>query len=180
MSGGHLDITADRAPQEIRDKIWNYPYTSGLITTQLSFAQLYGVFEIRARLPKGRGLWPAFWLLPKDLSWPPEIDIMESVGDPSKVYFTLHSSAAKDPGLEVPISPDGFHTFAVSWDARTVAWFVDGREAKRLPTPPDMHKPMYMLANLALGGDWAGSPDASTPFPAKLSIDYIRAYRFAS
>ena len=59
-----------------------------------------------------------------------------------------------------------------------LAWFVDGREVKRQPTPPDMHKPMYMLANVALGGDWAGAPDATTPFPARLRIDYIRAYRF--
>lgn len=179
VSNGVLEIRAEPAPPNARPALHGYRYTSGVITTQPSFAQTYGYFEMRAKLPRGKGVWPAFWLLPADLSWPPEVDIMESVGDPSKYYVTYHSSVAKDGGTEVPISPDAFHTFAVSWDSKDVIWFVDGREVKRLPTPADMHKPMFMVANLALGGDWAGQPDASTPFPAKLSIDYIRAYRFS-
>jgi beta-glucanase (GH16 family) len=125
-------------------------------------------------------VWPAFWLLPADLSWPPEIDVMESVGDPSRVYVTLHSNAVKAEGTEVAVSPGDFHTFSVSWTRDQVVWFVDGREVKRMPTPADMHKPMYMLANVAVGGDWAGQPDGSTPFPARMTIDYIRAYRFSS
>jgi beta-glucanase (GH16 family) len=179
ISGGVLEIRAEPAPLQAKASLGGYGYVSGLITTQPSFAQTYGYFEMRAKLPAGKGVWPAFWLVPKDLSWPPEVDIMESVGDPSKYYVTYHSSAAKDGGTEVPISPDAFHTFAVSWDRQNVIWFVDGREVKRLPTPPDMHKPMYMVANLALGGDWAGAPDGTTPFPATYKIDYIRAYRFA-
>ena len=135
---------------------------------------------MRARLPRGKGVWPAFWLLPADLAWPPEIDVMESVGDPSKVYMTAHSKLAKDGGTEARVTPDAFHTYAVSWDARELVWFIDGREVKRLPTPPDLNKPMYLIANVALGGDWAGLPDATTPFPAHYAIDFIRAYRFAS
>jgi len=179
IAGGVLEIRAEPAPLKAKAALGDYRYVSGLITTQPSFAQTYGYFEMRAKLPAGKGVWPAFWLVPKDLSWPPEIDIMESVGDPSKYYVTYHSSAVKDGGTEVPLAPDAFHTFAVSWDRQNVIWFVDGREVKRLPTPPDMHKPMYMVANLALGGDWAGAPDATTPFPATYKIDYIRAYRFA-
>lgn len=179
LANGVLEIRAEPAPPQAQGALGGYRYVSGVITTQPSFAQTYGYFEMRAKLPRGKGVWPAFWLLPADLSWPPEVDIMESVGDPSKYYVTYHSSAVKDPGTEAQIAPDEFHVFAVSWDAKDVVWFVDGREVKRLPTPPDMHKPMFLVANLALGGDWAGQPDASTPFPARLSIDYIRAYRFA-
>ncbi len=135
---------------------------------------------MRAKLPAGKGIWPAFWLLPTDLSWPPEIDIMESIGDPSKVYVVLHSNATKLEGVELQVTPDAFHVFAVSWTAKEVIWFIDGREVRRTTTPADMHKPMYMLANIAVGGDWAGQPDASTRFPANFAIDYIRAYRFAS
>lgn len=181
VADGQLTITAQPVPPETARQMGGFRYASGLITTQPTFAQTYGYFEIRAKIPRGKGVWPAFWLLPLDLDWPPEIDVMESVGDPAKVYVTAHSKlTAKDPGTAVDVAPDAFHTYAVSWDPKTLIWFVDGREVKRLPTPPDMHKPMYMLANLALGGDWAGAPDASTPFPARYVIDHIRAYRFAS
>ena len=179
LHDGVLDISAATAPPQAQAALQGYRYVSGLITTQPAFAQTYGYFEMRARLPRGKGVWPAFWLLPADFSWPPEIDVMESVGDPSKYYVTVHSIAVKDSGTEATIAPEAFHTFAVSWDPKQLVWYVDGREVKRLPTPPDLNKPMYMLANVALGGDWAGAPDATTPFPATMSIDYIRAYRFA-
>lgn len=181
VAGGMLTITTDRADTALAAQLGGFRYTSGLITTQPSFAQTYGYFEMRAKLPRGKGVWPAFWLLPADLSWPPEIDVMESVGDPTKVYVTAHSKVGpKDGGTEVSVSADAFHTFAVSWDRQQLVWFVDGREVKRLSTPPDLNSPMYMLANVAVGGDWAGAPDASTTFPQRYVIDYIRAYRFAS
>ncbi len=180
LRDGVLEITAARTPAALIPRLGGYAYTSGLITTQPSFSQRYGYFEMRARIPRGKGLWPAFWLLPADLSWPPEIDVMESVGDPSRVYVTAHSNTRKADGIEVRISPDAFHVFAVSWGPEMLVWYVDGREAGRQPTPPDLNKPMYMLANLALGGGWAGAPDATTPLPATYAIDYIRAYRFAS
>jgi beta-glucanase (GH16 family) len=178
VRSGVLEVAARPAPPQLEARLGGYRYISGLITTQPSFAQTYGYFEMRARLPRGKGVWPAFWLLPADLSWPPEIDVMESIGDPSKVYATLHSKVVKAEGAEVRITPDEFHTFSVSWDRDQVIWFIDGREVKREPTPADMHKPMYMLANVALGGGWAGAPDQTTPFPARMQIDYIRAYRF--
>ncbi|HEY8614652.1 glycoside hydrolase family 16 protein [Phenylobacterium sp.] len=176
---GVLEIRADRAPAHAVQHLGGFRYVSGLITTQPSFSQTYGYFEMRARLPRGKGVWPAFWMLPLDLSWPPEIDIMESVGDPSTVYVTAHSNHVKGQGVEVKVDPEAFNTFAVSWDKDQLVWFVNGREVKRQPTPADMHKPMYLLANIALGGSWAGEPDETTPFPARMQIDYIRAYRFA-
>jgi beta-glucanase (GH16 family) len=134
---------------------------------------------MRARIPHGKGLWPAFWLLPADMSWPPEIDVMESIGDARRVYMTTHSAAQPAKGGEASVEPGVFHTFAVSWDAKQVVWYIDGREAKRDPTPPDLHKPMFLLANLAVGGSWPGMPDERTAFPAALEIDAIRAYQFA-
>jgi beta-glucanase (GH16 family) len=175
---GELEITAQPTPMNAGTSIESYPYVSGLISTQPSFSQTYGYFEMRAELPEGKGLWPAFWMLPKDDSWPPELDVVESIGDPSRVYMTAHSRHGRSLGVEARITPHIFHTFAVSWDRQDLIWYIDGGEAGRVPTPEDMHKPMYLLANLAVGGNWPGAPDASTRLPAKLMIDYIRAYRF--
>ncbi len=178
-----LEISADRAPDSIRPSIWNYQYTSGLMTTQPSFSQLYGVFEIRARVPKGKGLWPAFWLLPANRSWPPEIDVFEILGnDPTVLHTNAHSKASgkhtdAPSVIHIPDASADFHTYAVDWEADEIAWYFDGVEVARKPTPADMHTPMYMLANLGVGGYWPGSPDAFTAFPAILAIQWIRAYR---
>ena len=172
---GVLEIAA---PPRATTGIESYPYVSGLISTQPSFSQTYGYFEMRAELPRGKGLWPAFWMLPKDDSWPPEIDVVESIGDPSQVYMTAHSKHGTSFGAEARIAPNVFHTFAVSWDKRDLIWYIDGGEAGRAPTPEDLHKPMYLVVNLAVGGNSPGALDAVTHFPAKLMIDYIRAYRF--
>jgi hypothetical protein len=176
---GILEISARPTPPGLVGRLGGYRYVSGLISSQPSFRQTYGYFEMRAELPAGKGLWPAFWLLPADLSWPPEIDVMESIGDPTKAYMTTHSKLGDGVKGEAGIAR-GFHVFAVSWDAKEVIWYIDGKQAAREPTPGDLHKPMYLLANLAVGGGWPGAPDDSTVFPARLRIDYIRAYRFAS
>jgi beta-glucanase (GH16 family) len=178
VQGGVLEITAEPSPPDIAHRIGGYRYISGLITTQPSFSQTYGYFEMRARLPAGKGLWPAFWLLPADQTWPPEIDVMESIGDPGHIYMTSHSKAGTQ-GVEARIAPSGFHIFAVSWDANQLIFYIDGEERGRVPTPYDMHKAMFILANLAVGGTWPGAPDRSTRFPATYAIDYIRAYKFA-
>jgi beta-glucanase (GH16 family) len=179
VKGGMLELTARPAPPALSRQLGDFRYFSGLISTQPVFAQTYGYFEMRAKLPRGKGLWPAFWMLPQDMSWPPELDVMESIGDPGVYWVTAHSSTGKTPESKHEIAPDAFHVFAVAWDPKELVWYVDGREVNRQPTPPDMHKPMYMVANLAVGGYWPGDPDGSTQFPARFTIDYIRAYRFA-
>ncbi len=183
LVNGTLEIWAEPAPQRIRPFIWGRLYTSGIITTKFSFSQLYGVFEIRARMPAGRGFWPAFWLLPSDGGWPPEIDVFEILGhDTATLYTTAHSQATGThtaEGSEVPIpdSSSGFHCYAVEWQKDEIRWYFDGVEVARKPAPEDMHKPMYMLANLGVGGSWPGEPVSSTRFPGIFAIDFIRAYR---
>jgi len=179
VGGGTLKIIGQRASPGHSARLEGYKYTSGMISSQPSFSQTYGYFEIRAKTPKGKGLWPAFWMLPADLSWPPEIDVMENIGDPGTMFVASHSAKRQTKGKEVKVEP-GWHTFAVAWDAQELTYFIDGREIERHDTPADMHKPMFLVANLALGGGWAGPPDDTTPSPATYEIDFIRAYRFAS
>ena len=178
VRNGVLEIVAEPAPPQLVPRLNNYRYTSGIITTQPSHAQTYGYFEMRAKLPRGKGLWPAFWLLPADQTWPPEIDVMESIGDPTHVFMTSHIKGVEPKSHEARISDGEFHTFAVSWDPNELIWYIDGRETARERTHPDLNKPMFMLANMGVGGHWPGSPDAGTRFPAIYAIDYIRAYRF--
>lgn len=182
VQNGILSITADRAPNI--PELSGYRYISGLITSENSFSQTYGVFEMRAKLPRGQGLWPAFWLLPTSKKWPPEIDVMEVLGQNINQYVTtLHSKVegkhvmTKIPAHAVPNLSADFHTYGVEWGPKEIVFYFDDREVAREPTPADMHQPFYMLANLAVGGKWPGNPDASTPFPATMQIDWIRAWK---
>lgn len=161
------------------------PYTSAMIASQPHFVQTYGWWEMRAKFPAGKGLWPAFWLLPADKSWPPEIDVMEILGhDVRTLHMTFHRKPAA-PGRMVSTSkswagPDftrDFHTFALEWKAGELIWHVDGVERARYAGADVPAVPMYCIANLAVGGDWPGLPDASTPFPSTMEIDYVRVYR---
>ncbi|XYD12053.1 family 16 glycosylhydrolase (plasmid) [Methylobacterium sp. NMS12] len=184
---GILSITAAPSdPSRLHD-LGDQPYTSGMINTFHSFSQTYGYFEMRAELPAGQGYWPAFWLLPEDGSWPPEIDVMEMLGhDPGTLYTTVHSLApGQTPGnhtmsqgiSNVADMSGGYHTYGVDWQPDTLTFYFDGQEIYRTPTPAGLDKPMYMIANLAVGGSWPGDVDATTPFPAQMNIDYMRAYQ---
>jgi beta-glucanase (GH16 family) len=176
---GVLTITA--APGVNPAKL---PYNSGLLTTYKFFNQLYGYFEMKARLPAGRGLWPAFWLLPVDGSWPPEIDVMEQLGsDSTTIYVGTHSAVGGDnvgttTRVKVAATNSGFHTYGVDWQAGEITWYFDGAVIHRQPTPADMHMPMYLVINLAVGGEksWPGAPTAQTVFPAHMIVEYLRAY----
>jgi beta-glucanase (GH16 family) len=179
IQDGHLTITAAKASAAIQPYIDNYKYTSGLLTTHESFSQLYGYFEMRADMPSNHGAWPAFWLLPEDGSWPPELDVIEMKGqEPNTLINTAHSDATgthtqvrSNPYVE---STEGYHTYGVLWTDKELVWYFDNTEVARAATPADMHKPMYMLVNLGLGG-MAGTPDLSTP--AQMQVDYVKAYQ---
>ncbi|MEN0075490.1 MAG: family 16 glycosylhydrolase [Paracraurococcus sp.] len=178
VSNGILDITAAPGGNPL-----NLAYTSGLLSSAQSFAQQYGYFEVRAQLPAGQGFWPAFWLLPADGGWPPEIDIFEVLGnDPTTAYFSLHSTVAGGGGTnKVSLLPDlssGFHTYGLDWAADTIRWYVDGNLVAQAATPADMHRPMYMLLNLAVGdtGSWPGKYDASLP-TGHMLVDYVHVWQ---
>lgn len=180
---GKLTITAARAAPAIQPLIGGYRYVSGLLTTHESFRQTYGYFEMRAKLPTGQGLWPAFWLLPPDGKWPPEIDVVEMLGrDPRTIYASVHFEAEgrhrqEQKATAVPDTSADWHTYGVQWGPDEITWYFDRAVIFKTRTPPDLHGPMYMLVNLAVGGKWPGDPDASTRFPASMMVDYVRAYR---
>lgn len=180
VEDGILTITAARAPASIRPHINNYEYTSGVLTTYETFSQTYGYFEIRADMPENQGAWPAFWLLPADGSWPPELDVIEMRGqNPNELILTAHSNATGShtkatTGAHVA-STEGFHSYGILWTEEELVWFFDDVEVARAPTPADMHDPMYMIVNLAVGG-MAGAPADGLATPAEMKIDYIRAY----
>jgi len=176
LSNGRLRIKADVRPQQ------GYAYTSGMITTQHTFAQQYGYFEIRAQIPHGQGLWPAFWLLHTGpLPWT-EVDVFEILGhDTHKVYMSNHwrDAASQHQALTQSFTgsdlAEGFHTFAVDWTPGKLDWYIDGvKRAEATQHVPA--EPMFILVNLAVGGQWHGYPDATTRFPAYLDIDYIHVY----
>ena len=180
VNNGVLTLQAAPASPAISQQINGYQYTSGQLNTYHSFSQTYGFFEIRAQLPSGQGLWPAFWLMPKDGSWPPELDVMEAIDKATTDYTTVHDSSISGgmstQGTAAGDLSSGYHTYGVDWEPDHITWYLDGKEIYQVATPADMNKPMYMILNLAVGGGWPGNADSSTPFPANYNVDWVRAY----
>lgn len=182
VENGILTITGNPAEANIQPLIDGYQYTSGEINSYWSFSQLYGYFEIRCKLPRGQGVWPAFWLLPADGSWPPEIDIMEVLGqDPTTLYTSFHTEQngqEKNFGKAITVADTSkaFHRYAVDWEPDYMRFYFDGKLVYKHATPKSMNKPMYIETNLALGGYWGGDVNSTTPFPSNMKIDYIRVY----
>jgi len=159
-------------------------YTSGAITSFNRFTFLYGYIEMRAKLPSGQGLWPAFWMLPEnEAKVIGEIDIFELLGhEPDVIYMSSHFPDNNGNSIFETNSYQGqdfskdFHTFAVEWRPDTLIWYIDGDKRSQLSHDvPNM--PMFILTNLAVGGKWPGYPDETTRFPAYFDIDYIRVYQ---
>jgi beta-glucanase (GH16 family) len=183
VGGGRLTIRADRTPKEAAAALGGFPYTSGVITSERVFSAQYGYFEVRAKFPRGKGLWPAIWLLPIDGSWPPEIDIVEAIGQaPEEVFGTVHFGAETAPERVQPValrnvidSSDGFHTYGVDWQPDRITWYYDGRKVGETANVVK-DQAMYLIVNLAVGGVWAGEPDATTRFPAAMAIDHVRVW----
>jgi beta-glucanase (GH16 family) len=192
---GDLVITARREnPAGYACWYGTCQYTSARLNTAGHFTQAYGRFESRLRVPRGQGMWPAFWMLGNNIGtvgWPTsgEIDVMENIGrEPSTVHGTLHGPGySGGNGLGAPFSiggafADAFHTFAVDWAPDSVTFSVDGTVYERR-TPADtggnpwvFDHPFFLLLNLAVGGDWPGSPDGSTSFPQQLVVDYVHVF----
>jgi beta-glucanase (GH16 family) len=175
-------------------------YTSARISTQDRYSFRYGLFEARLKMPLGRGVWPAFWALGTDIDqvgWPEcgEIDVMEHLGqEPTTASGTIHgprdgggANADYKPGRSVvhttPLAQE-FHTYGVQWLPGSIQFYFDGRPywsitAADLPAGSRwvFDHPFFLILNIAIGGKWAGSPDASTTFPQALLVDYVRVYQ---
>jgi hypothetical protein len=168
-------------------------YTSGRITTKAKKEFTYGRYEIRARLPEGKGIWPALWMLGANISsvgWPKcgEIDIMELLGDtPSRVYGSLHwdsnghLSRSNQFNLQGGKFSSGFHKFTLVWTPNSLCWYVDNQRfliifRTEISTFP-FDLPEFFIFNVAVGGNWPGSPDGTTLFPQHMIVDYIRVYQ---
>lgn len=179
VSDGAVRLTAVRRPALGVDRDGRpqtFPFTSGMITSYPAFTFRYGYVEFRADLPTGQAMWPALWTLPVDLSWPPEIDIMEAVGQhPDHLSTTYHGRHRRYmKSMSLPGLSSGWHTFGVDWRPRSITWFVDGQEVYRVATAPS--RPMYLLANLAVGGTGGGPVTGQTPDRATFKIDYVKVW----
>ncbi|MFJ6728902.1 MULTISPECIES: RICIN domain-containing protein [unclassified Streptomyces] len=192
---GNLVITARREnPSNYQCWYGRCEYTSSRLNTSGKFTTTYGRVEARMKIPRGQGMWPAFWMLGSDIGqvgWPNsgEIDIMENVGfEPNTVHGTLHGpgysgSGGIGAGYSLPggqAFADAFHTFAVDWSPNRITWSVDGT-VYQTRTPADLggrqwvfNKPFFVILNLAVGGYWPGDPNGSTVFPQALLVDYVR------
>lgn len=174
-------------------------YSSGRVRTKHRGDWRYGRVDVRAKLPVGKGLWPAIWMLPTDEAYGTwaasgEIDVMELVGhEPSTYHGTLHyggkwpnnKHSGKPYKLPAGTFADNFHVFSIVWEPGKIHWGLDGKlwqtqdkwtsEGGAFPAPFD--KRFHLVVNLAVGGNWPGPPDPKTKFPAKLLIDYVRVYQ---
>lgn len=175
-------------------------YTSARLKTLGKFSQAYGRYEARIRIPRGQGIWPAFWMLGDDIekaAWPTcgEIDIMENIGkEPALVHGTIHGPGYSGAdGISAPFAlpsdqrfADDFHVYAVEWEPETIRFYVDDH-LYTTRTPADLPKgtkwvydhPFFLLLNVAVGGSWPGNPDATTVFPQTMLVDYVRVYKRA-
>jgi beta-glucanase (GH16 family) len=185
-----LTITAKEEAVGGRD------YTSARITTQNKFAFKYGRIEARIKLPYGQGLWPAFWMLGSNVSsvgWPAcgEIDIMEMVGGPGNdntTYATLHwdndgthANYGQSYALPSGILADDYHIFSLEWNSQEVKAFIDGIHYYTVDITPaqlsEFHNNFFIILNVAVGGNWPGSPDETTSFPQTMEVDYVRVFQ---
>ena len=194
IDNGVLIITAKQESSNSKN------YTAARLHTRDRVVVRYGRIEARMKLPAGQGMWPAFWLLPQSNAYGTwassgEIDVMEAVNlgvnDVYKTHGTLHYGGEWPnnvfTGMEKDVSIDNtldFHEYALEWDVSEMRWYVDGVLfasqnnwfTTQAPFPAPFDETFYILLNLAVGGDWPGSPDSSTIFPQTLEVDYLRVY----
>ena len=196
---GRLAITARAEPANSPLSCWYGAcrYTSARLITKSRFEPTYGRFEARIKIPRGQGIWPAFWMLGANIDgvgWPRcgEIDIMENIGrEPNMVHGTMHGPGYSGGGgigasyqLSTESFADGYHVFAVEWTEGQIRWLVDDKEYNRTTTGSVpvggswvFDHPFFILLNVAVGGVWPGDPDGSTVFPQQMLVDYVRVYK---
>jgi beta-glucanase (GH16 family) len=191
VENGILTLTA------VKEPLKGHKYTSVRLVTKNKGDWKYGRFEIKAKLPRGLGMWPAIWMLSTDWKyggWPAsgEIDIMENVGfKPDTIYGSIHTKSyywrintQKTKGFYLPDCEKAFHVYALEWDASQISFFVDdtkyltfANEKKTFAEWP-FDQRFHLLLNLAVGGDWGGQKGIDdTIFPQKMLVDYVRVYQ---
>jgi len=198
IAHGSLVIEARRETSSgTRKRDWGgQTYTSAKIVSRKTFG--YGFYEVRARLPCGRGTWPAIWLLPSSGVWPAagEIDIMEMVGwDPNVVHATLHSKTynhargtQRGAQVTVPTACTAFHTYQLDWRPDAIVIGVDGRGYMRVLNDQPGNtaawpftRPYHLILNLAIGGDWGGAKGIDdAALPQQMTVDYVRYWANAT
>ena len=169
VANGSLCITSQSRPTN------GCAYASAFLTSSARPKFSYGYFEIRAKLPKGPGIWPAFWLTNDSTL---EIDGLEALGDrPTRIYQTLHENDSQiyQGVTDGPDYSADFHTYGLDWQPTYLKWYIDGvlTATYNHAMPAD---PMYICLNTAVGGAWPGQPTAATTFPVDYDIDYVRVY----
>jgi beta-glucanase (GH16 family) len=190
VNGGYLTITAKK------ESFGGREYTSSRLTTEAKKDFIYGRVDFRAKLPKGQGIWPAFWALGANIRtspWPfsGEIDIMEMVGGGAGKDNTVHGTVHYEDGGHKYIGGsttltsgdffDKFHVFSLVWTERSLKWYVDDVEFYSFDSTgaskDEFRRPYFLLINLAVGGNWPGAPNESTVFPQKYIVDYVRVFQ---
>ena len=189
VEDGVLKITA------VKEVFLGSEYTSARILTKGKFEQKYGRYEARIKLPLGKGLWPAFWMLGANsdtVIWPQcgEIDIMEYLGSkPTSIFGTVHgpgysgeNAISKDYILTNDRFDNDFHVFGIEWGENYVNYYVDDVLYNQI-TPKDVkgewvfNQPFYIILNMAVGGNFPGMPNSETVFPQTMLVDYVRVYQ---
>lgn len=192
LTGGYLVIEARK------ETFGTNNYTSARIISKDKKTFTYGRIDIRAKLPKGQGLWPALWMLGNNISqqgfgWPAcgEIDIMELLGqNPQKIYGTVHWSSAgqySSKGENYSITTgdfsSSFHVFSIQWDSLKMTFLLDNvayftaNKTDMVGSTNTFDKPFFFIMNVAVGGNWPGNPNSFTTFPQRMIVDYVRVYQ---
>lgn len=195
IENGQLVIEA------IKENYGGSSYTSARLLTRNKWSWAYGRMEARIKIPRGQGIWPAFWMLGDNIGsvgWPTcgEIDIMENIGkEPTLVHGTIHGPGYSGAnGIGGPCSltnnaafADDYHVYAVEWTTNQIKWFVDDQQYFTV-TPASLPagktwvftQPQFILLNVAVGGQWPGNPDGTTFFPQQMLVDYVRVYTYSA
>ncbi|MFT3824761.1 MAG: family 16 glycosylhydrolase [Chitinophagaceae bacterium] len=173
-----------------RENYGGNAYTSGKITSFNKRHWGSGWIEGRMSIPMGQGLWPAFWMLGINIGsvgWPAcgEIDIMEHINNEGGVHGTIHWDAGGHVsyGGYGSTSPSGWHNYQVNWNNYGIKWYIDGVQywaantTNNINSTEEFHRDFFIILNLAVGGNWPGSPNSGTPFPSTLWVDYVRVYQ---
>lgn len=187
---GKLLITARKEALSGETDWGGQNYTSARLTTQGKQDWTYGYFEIRAKLPCGKGSWPAIWMLGSKGDWPAmgELDIMEQIGkEPANVFSTIHTTAGSGANgtganTQIPDACTAFHTYQMLWTGEQISFGVDGKIHLVYANPHTglarwpFDAPQFLILNIAIGGDLGGAVDDSV-FPIQMEIDYVRVYQ---